>query len=118
MSMLNEPGEIHLLKTVESEADAVRARRSPPIVVVAFVMVVVLAGAAAFLYLRRGRTEPAAGARTPAADSVKVREDTQAVNLPPRERRALRDRIRSAGARLEAAEQGFERLRLDRLSEG
>ena len=82
MGMSNEPGDIDLLKTVESEADAARSRRAR-IAPVAAVLVAVLIGAAAFLYLRRGRTETSAGTAAPAADSVKVRQDNEAVPLPP-----------------------------------
>jgi hypothetical protein len=82
MGMSNEPGDIDLLRTVESEAEAARARRAwgAPI---AAVLVVVLIGGAAFLYLRRGRTETVAGTAAPAADSVKLRPETEAVTLPP-----------------------------------
>ena len=81
MVMSNEPGDVHLVKTIESDANAARSRRARRFALL--VLAAVLIGAAAFLYLRRQRADLTARPATAAADSVKVRQDTQAVTLPP-----------------------------------
>jgi hypothetical protein len=80
MVLLNEPGEVHLVKTIES-AGSVRSRRARTF---AFLVVVILIAAAAFLYLRRGRTETSRPTAARPVDAVKVLQSpVEAVTLPP-----------------------------------
>src|SRR5687767_14099747 len=83
MIMLNEPGEVHLVRTIDSEAESVGSGRARTFTFLGVLLVAVLIAAAAFLYLRR-RTEPVQTTTSPPAPAVKVRQDpVEAVSLPP-----------------------------------
>ena len=83
MVMSNEPGDVSLVRTVENGAHTAGSRRTRPFALV--VLAAVLVGSAAFLYLRQPRASPAASTAATPADSVRVRQDTEAVTLPPLE---------------------------------
>ena len=84
MVILNEPGEIHLVKTIESDAGGVHSGRARTFASLALLAAAVLIVVSAFLYLRRGRTETTQAAATRPADAVKVLQDpTEAITLPP-----------------------------------
>lgn len=83
MVMLNEPGDIHLVKTIESDAGSVRSGRARTFASLALLAAAVLI-VSAFFYLRRGRTETIQATATRPADAVKVlRDPTEAMTLPP-----------------------------------
>ena len=84
MVMLNEPGEIDLIKTIETDADSRRSRSGWTFASLALLLVAVLIAAAAVLYLRRGPTETGQATTTRPADAVKVlQERAEPVTLPP-----------------------------------
>jgi hypothetical protein len=84
MVMLNEPGDIHLVKTIENDAGRVRSGTARTFASLALLAAAVLIVVAAFFYLRRERTETIQATATPSADTVKVRQDpTEAITLPP-----------------------------------
>ena len=83
MAMVNEPGEIQLVKTIGSDDDSTTSHGARTFAFLAL-LVVVLIALGAFFYLRRGRTETSQATATRPADAVKVRQDpAEAVNLPP-----------------------------------
>jgi Protein of unknown function (DUF3014) len=84
MVILNEPGDIHLVKTIESDVASVRSGRARRFAALALLAAAVLIVVSAFFYLRRGRTEPTQATATRPADAVKVlRDPTEAITLPP-----------------------------------
>jgi len=84
MAMLHEPGDIHLLRTIEGDAGSVESRSARTFAVLAFLVVAVLIAVAVFLYVRRGRTETIQATATRPADAVKVLQSpAEAVTLPP-----------------------------------
>ena len=84
MVLLNEPAEIHLVKTIEGDAGGVHSGRARTFASLALLAAAVLIVVSAFFYLRRGRTETIQTAATRPADAVKVLQDpTEAITLPP-----------------------------------
>ncbi len=83
MVLLNEPGDIHLLKTVDSDAASAEPHRTRTFALLAFLVVAALMTAATFLYLRRARTETTQAPAARPGDAVTVRQDAVEVPLPP-----------------------------------
>ena len=84
MVILDEPGEIELLKTVSSDGDSLPPRQSRTLAILGLVAIAVLIAAAAFVFLRRAPSQPVQGAAAPRADAVKVlQEPAEARTLPP-----------------------------------
>jgi Protein of unknown function (DUF3014) len=82
--MLNEPGDIDLVKPVSSDGDSLPSRGPRTFAFLALIVIVVLIAAAAFVFLRRARSERGQAATARTADAVKVRQEPAAVNtLPP-----------------------------------
>jgi hypothetical protein len=80
--MKTGPADVDLIKTAPDEpADAPSRNSSAAVLIVCLALLLAIAGGG-YLYLRRGRAAPPA-AQAPAAEAVKVRQETTSVALPP-----------------------------------
>ncbi len=83
MTLLDEPGDVPLVKTTESDADSGRSGRARMFAFL-WLVVVVLIAVGAVLYLRRGRTETVPTTATRPAEAAKVLPGSaEPVVLPP-----------------------------------
>jgi hypothetical protein len=84
MVMLNEPGDVHLVKSIDSDADNIQSGGARTFASLALLAAAVLIVVSAFFYMRRGRTETIQPTATRPSDAVKVLQDpAEAITLPP-----------------------------------
>jgi hypothetical protein len=82
--MNDEPADVDLIRTGPDDPGGLAPRSPRALTALAVTSIAILLLSLGYLYLRRGRSEPATPARTQSSDSVKVKRETAELTpLPP-----------------------------------
>lgn len=81
--MINDPADVDLVRIGTDDPNGAAAGRRSPLAMLAGVAIVVLLLSGGYLFVRRGRPEPAAPVRSQPADTVVRREPATVAPLPP-----------------------------------